>query len=125
MDDSGESSDGGRPAKAPARRSRPGAAERDPNLSICGSCGSQLVQPIDWSLVGREHWRVHLRCPNCAWEGTGVFEQAAVDRFDRALDRGTRELTTTLARVTRACMQAEVEQFIHALEHDLIVPSDF
>jgi len=127
-DDSDATAKGRRVAKArpaPARRERPGAAERDPDLSICGTCASKFVQPIDWSLVGRAHWRVTLRCPNCGWAGTGVFAQVTVDRFDRELDRGTRELAKTLRRVTRACMEAELEQFVHALESDLILPSDF
>jgi len=97
----------------------------DPELCRCGSCGSMLVQPIDWSLIGRSHWRVVLRCPNCEWSGTGVFGQEAVDRFDRELDRGTRKLQSTLTRVSRACMEAEVEAFAAALESDLIVPFDF
>jgi len=97
----------------------------DPELCRCGSCDSTLVQPIDWSLIGRTHWRVVLRCPNCEWSGTGVFGQEAVDRFDRELDRGTRKLQSTLTRVSRACMEAEIEAFASALENDLIVPFDF
>jgi hypothetical protein len=127
-DDSGATDKGRRIAKPQStspRRERPGAAERDPDLSVCGTCAAKFVQPVDWSLVGREHWRVTLRCPNCGWEGTGVFAQETVDRFDRELDRGTRELTKTLRRVTRACMEAELAQFVHALEIDLILPSDF
>ena len=97
----------------------------DPDLSLCGGCASKLVQPIDWSLVGRTHWRVTLRCPSCEWSGTGVFTQEAVDRFDRELDRGLRQLQSTLTRVSRACMEAEISAFAHALECDLIVPFDF
>jgi len=97
----------------------------DPDLCRCGSCASMLVQPLDWALVGRSHWRVVLRCPNCEWTGTGVFDQAAVDRYDRELDRGTRSLTNTLARVARACMEAEIEQFTKALDTGLIQPFDF
>jgi hypothetical protein len=97
----------------------------DPDLSLCGGCGSSLVQPIDWSLVGRSHWRVTLCCPNCEWSGTGVFTQEAVDRFDHELDRGMRELQSTLTRVTRACMEAEIATFAKALEDELIVPFDF
>ena len=84
-----------------------------------------LVQPLDWALVGRSHWRVMLRCPNCEWTGTGVFTQETVDRYDRELDRGMRKLAATLQRVSRACMEAEIEQFAKALETDLIVPFDF
>jgi hypothetical protein len=99
-------------------------ATGDPDLSLCGGCGSSLVQPIDWSLVGRSHWRVTLCCPNCEWSGTGVFTQEAVDRFDRVLDRGMRELQSTLTRVSRACMEAEIASFAKALEDELIVPFD-
>ena len=97
----------------------------DPELCRCGACDSTLVQPIDWSLIGRSHWRVVLRCPNCEWSGTGVFGQEAVDRYDRELDRGTRKLQATLTRVSRACMEAEIEAFASALENELIVPFDF
>jgi len=102
-----------------------GESTGDPDLSLCGGCDSRLVQPIDWSLVGRSHWRVTLRCPNCEWSGTGVFTQEAVDRFDRELDRGIHQLQSTLTRVSRACMEAEISAFSHALEIDLIVPFDF
>ena len=104
---------------------QPCEATGDPDLSLCGGCGSNLVQPIDWSLVGRTHWRVTLHCPNCEWTGTGVFTQDTVDRFDRELDRGMRQLQSTLTRVTRACIEAEIARFAQALETDLIVPFDF
>jgi hypothetical protein len=109
---------GGDAELAPARG-------EDPDLSRCGGCGCPFVQPIDWSVAGSTHWRVTLRCPNCEWTGTGVFGQETVDRFDRELDRGTRALQTVLARVSRACMEADVEQFTRALASDLILPSDF
>jgi|GEM_PF-1190717 len=97
----------------------------DPALWRCGGCDCAFVQPLDWDLVGRSHWRVTLRCPNCEWIGTGVFSQEAVDRFDRELDRGMRKLQATLARVSRACMEADIETFVQALDTDLITPFDF
>ena len=100
-------------------------ATGDPALWRCGGCDCPFVQPLDWDLVGRSHWRVTLRCPNCEWVGTGVFSQEAVDRFDRELDRGMRKLQATLARVSRACMEADIETFTHALATDLIQPFDF
>ena len=36
-----------------------------------------------------------------------------------------RKLQATLTRVSRACMEAEIETFAKALEDDLIVPFDF
>jgi hypothetical protein len=102
-----------------------GSTGGDPELWRCGGCECPFVQPIEWDLVGRTHWRVTLRCPNCEWVGTGVFSQEAVDRFDRELDRGMRKLQGTLSRVTRACMEADIEHFARALDADLIVPFDF
>jgi hypothetical protein len=97
----------------------------DPALWRCGGCDCPFVQPLDWELVGRAHWRVTLRCPNCEWVGTGVFSQEAVDRFDRELDRGMRKLQSTLSRVSRACMEADIQSFSQALARDLILPFDF
>jgi hypothetical protein len=97
----------------------------DANLSRCSCCGSMLVQPLDWALVGRTHWRVLLRCPNCESTATGVFDQDVVDRYDRDLERATRKLTRILARATKARMEAEIRQFAKALETGLIEPFDF
>ena len=112
------------PETGPWRRREEGHGG-DPALWRCGGCDCPFVQPLDWDLVGRSHWRVTLRCPNCEWVGTGVFSQGAVDRFDRELDRGMRKLQSTLARVSRACMEADIESFAQALEAYLIVPFDF
>ena len=110
---------------AEVTRRRPDDCASDPDLCLCGQCGSKLVQPIDWAMVGRRHWRVTLHCPNCEWSGTGIFTQVAIDRYDRELDRGMRKLNATLTRVSRACMEEEIEIFAKALDSDLIVPFDF
>ena len=67
----------------------------------------------------------HLRCPNCEWTGTGVFEQDTVERFDEELDRGTEALVRDLKRMMQANMEDEIERFVHALQADHIVPEDF
>jgi hypothetical protein len=72
------------------------------DLSVCGTCRSQLVYPVDWHEAGTRHWEVTLRCPNCEWVGTGIFEQAVVDRYDLELDRATRDLAGDLARLEKA-----------------------
>jgi hypothetical protein len=108
-----------KPARGRAKHA-PGA-----DLCTCGACGCGFVQPVDWAMIGATHWRVSLRCPNCEAIETGVYTQTAVDRFDRELDRGTRRLQTTLARVSKACVEADIKQFARALESDLILPVDF
>src|SRR5438874_10082147 len=61
-------------------------------LHVCPDCDSSLVYPVDWSEVNRATWEVLLRCPNCEWTQTGIFEQETVEQFDEELDRGTDSL---------------------------------
>jgi hypothetical protein len=95
------------------------------SLTMCPQCRSHLVHPIDWEEAGPERWEVTLRCPNCEWVATDVFEQELVDRFDEELDAGTQELLADLDRLSRANMEEAIERFADALRADHIVPSDF
>jgi hypothetical protein len=99
--------------------------EDDVDLHICGTCASNLVYPVEWEEAGATHWEVTLRCPNCEWSGTGIFEQELVERFDEELDRGTEALVRDLKRLAHANMEDEIERFTTALLDDHIVPEDF
>ena len=103
----------------------PGIAEIGPDLHVCTTCSSDLVFPVEWDEAGVTHWEVTLRCPNCEWSGTGVFEQDVVERFDEELDRGTEALVRDLKRMMHANMEDEIERFVLALEGDHILPDDF
>jgi hypothetical protein len=94
-------------------------------LHICFHCGGELAYPLDWSEEGPRHWRILLRCPECESRREGVFEQAAVERLDDELDRGSSALLGDLRRMTHANMSEEIEFFVRALEADLITPGDF
>lgn len=104
---------------------RPGLTEIGTDLHVCGTCSSDLVYPVEWDEAGATHWEVTLRCPNCEWNGTGVFEQTTVERFDEELDRGTEALVRDLKRMMHANMEDEIERFVLALDGDHIVPDDF
>jgi hypothetical protein len=95
------------------------------DLHMCDVCDSHLVYPIDWEEADASHWQVSLRCPNCEWTVSGVFEQDAVERFDCELDRGTEALMRDLQRLARANMEEDVERFVRALQHDHVLPADF
>src|SRR3954447_4031440 len=110
----GDVSDAPRPTSEPAE-----------DLHVCGTCESELVYPVDWEESGAEHWEVTLRCPNCEWSGTGVFEQDIVERFDEELDRGTEALVRDLKDLMQANMEDEIDRFVSALEAGHIVPEDF
>jgi hypothetical protein len=110
---------------APAAPAREIDTTRDADLHVCGSCNSELVYPVDWDESGATHWEVTLRCPNCEWCGTGVFEQALVERFDEELDRGTEALVGDLRRLMQANMEEEIDRFVEALDADALLPEDF
>ena len=95
------------------------------DLHVCETCDSELVYPVDWEEAGDTHWEVTLRCPNCEWTGTGLFEQDVVERFDEELDRGSEALVRDLKRLIQANMEEEIERFVSALHGDHIVPEDF
>ncbi|HZO35581.1 MAG TPA: hypothetical protein VFB41_01765 [Solirubrobacteraceae bacterium] len=95
------------------------------DLHHCGTCGSDLVYPIEWEEASATHWEVTLRCPNCEWSGTGVFDQDTVDRFDEELDRGMVVLVSDLKRLTQENMEVEIDRFVRALEADAVLPEDF
>ncbi len=123
------------PASSPAPQAAPAPAEASApatevplptdDLHHCGSCGLDLVYPVDWEEAGARHWEVTLRCPNCEWSGTGIFDQAAVERFDEELDRGTEALVRDLKRLMHANMEADIDRFVEALEAGHIAPEDF
>ncbi|HYF25083.1 MAG TPA: hypothetical protein VD931_05030 [Baekduia sp.] len=108
-------------ATAPTSEPRPEPRE----LHICRSCESDLVHPTEWEEAGPLHWEVTLRCPNCEWVWTGIYEQEHVERFDEELDRGTEALVRDLRRLSQANMEDEIDRFVHALTADQILPDDF
>jgi hypothetical protein len=111
----------------PAHAPQPveGAAPPRTDLHVCPDCDKHLVYPVEWSEASSTHWEVDLRCPNCEWYTTGLFDQDTVDRFDEELDHGTEALVRDLKRLTRANMEEEVERFSSALASDAIWPMDF
>ena len=94
-------------------------------LHMCPECDADLVYPVQWSEVDRARWEVALRCPNCEWTHTGVFDQDTVERFDEELDRGTDNLVEDLKRLIRANMEAQSDRFSDAVNADHILPEDF
>ena len=94
-------------------------------LHVCPSCAAETVFPIDWEEAGPDHWEMTLRCPNCEWQGSGIFAQELVERLEEELDAGTEELIRDLKQLTRANMEEEFERFAAALAGDHLLPMDF
>jgi len=109
------------PAHAPFQDAR----HRGPGLQICPACAVDLVYPVAWQPAGGQSCRVSLRCPNCEWTRTGVFDEAAMQQFDDALDRGTDALVADLRQIAYANMEADVERIAAAIWAGLVLPEDF
>jgi hypothetical protein len=103
----------------------PEAPEELRDLHLCPACDSELVYPESWSEANQTHWEVTLRCPNCEWSETGVFDQETVERFDEQLDLGTDQLVDDLKRLVYANMEEQIDRFCRALSEDHVLPEDF
>src|ERR1700727_1699637 len=91
-------------------------------LHICPDCQSPLVQPLSWTEAGATQWELELHCPNCEWEGDGVYNQHQIEQFEDTLESGVQDILDDLKRLTYANMTAEVDRFSAALRADLILP---
>ena len=101
----------------------PGTGPRE--LHVCPDCNCDLAYPVHWSEADQTCWEVTLRCPNCEWGQTGVFDQDTVERFDEELDRGTDQLVDDLKRLVYANMEEQIDRFCKALTDDHVLPEDF
>ena len=94
-------------------------------LHICPDCESQLVQPTSWTEAGASQWQLGLYCPNCDWEGGGVYDQEQIERFEDTLEDGVQDILRDLQRLTHANMTAEIARFAAALHANVILPEVF
>ncbi len=106
-------------------RDNPAAEAGGSELHRCPECDSNLVHPLQWDPVDMVSWRVALRCPECEWRSVGVYDKAALDRFDDVLDAGTEAIVANLRNLQHANMADELARFNLALGNDLILPEDF
>ena len=100
-------------------------APAETDIHVCPSCRSELVYPLAWEEADQTRWEVSLRCPNCEWTTTDIFEEDAIQRFDETLDRGTEALVADLRQLSRANFEEDVERFVSALMAGHLLPEDF
>jgi ribosomal protein S27AE len=106
-------------------RRRPGHRAPSHELTFCASCASDFVSPTDWAAHDDASWWIRLRCGECGEVREVVVPQETASRYDLALNRTTEVIASTLQRLDRERMTAEIEAFSTALERDLIDASDF
>jgi ribosomal protein S27E len=94
-------------------------------IHICPSCGSELVQPVDWGESSDDRWELTLHCPNCDWTTQGVYDHEQVMALEEELDEGISAILRDLKRLSNANIADEIDRFVAALAVDLILPEDF
>jgi hypothetical protein len=94
-------------------------------IELCPRCGSDRVHPLDWREVEDMRWELDVRCPDCRWAASDVYEQLEVERYDDILLAAAGDLTEELDRITRENMAEHLERFRAALDADAITPFDF
>jgi hypothetical protein len=96
-----------------------------PQLHVCESCKSDLVQPVDWHEASPRTWNVTLHCPNCHHDRNGTYSQETVDQLDETLDAGFTTLLAELQELMASNMADEIDRFVAAMDADAILPEDF
>jgi hypothetical protein len=69
--------------------------------TVCPTCSSTLVYPVDWQQLADGLWLAWLRCPNCESVIPRVLDDDALYALDVTLDRGTYALMQDLDRIAR------------------------
>ncbi len=55
---------------------------------FCRSCGSPLVQALDWEQDDKSRWNVRLWCPDCAFEQAAVLNRSQLVYLTLAIEEG-------------------------------------
>jgi hypothetical protein len=91
-------------------------------------CSSDLVEPVSWSQLDPDRWRLELRCPECGAQRTAIFDADTVHAYNIALYEAADEVASQ-ARALHAEWSADRagddERFVEALRADRILPIDF
>lgn len=95
------------------------------NLSVCTSCSADRVYPVEWMEIENEQWEMDLRCPDCEHRTALVCTHEEAELFDDALNTATDSIMDSLEQLSRTNMEEDIRRLAYALEHDLLLPSDF
>lgn len=94
-------------------------------MRYCLNCNADAVYPLRWWEDGPKHWQVELICGNCEVVHQNRYHQIEVDDFDTWLDDCTYEIQRAWRKAERQHMKDYVENFVTALDNDVILPEDF
>lgn len=113
------------PAHEPEPAAEAAMLEALDDLTLCGSCGSALVQPVEWQERSDHAWQVELRCPECELRAVTLIEEALAEQLTLFHDRARALVELSMIRLASENAEREIERFARALATDLILPEDF
>jgi hypothetical protein len=98
---------------------------RVPALSLCPSCGSDLVQPLRWQHQDDGEILVELRCPECLTWMQASHSPAEMEDLDRRQTAGREQILAAYERSVAENMEALAAHLHEAFARDLVGPDDF
>jgi hypothetical protein len=106
-------------------RPTPARVPATSNLEVCPACGTDFVNPVEWSAIEDHSWWMFLRCAQCEHSREVTVSNTEAERFDEALDSRADPIARAARKLDLERMAATVETLIVALQRDLIGPADF
>ena len=106
-------------------RPTPGRVPASSTLEVCPACGTDFVNPVEWSPIEDHSWWMLLRCAQCEHTREVTVSNAEAERFDEALDSRADPIARAARKLDLERMATTVETLIVALQRDLIGPADF
>ena len=100
-------------------------AQRPDSLAYCPACGTDYVNPVEWTAVEDHSWWMRLSCAQCEHQHQVVVPNAVAERCAAPLDRRADPIARALHTLDVESMKAWVESVTVALQRDLIDAADF
>jgi hypothetical protein len=96
------------------------------DLHKCPGCTRPFVVPrAVLMLADRQRYVVELACSNCEWWAVRIHDEIALEALDDALDRSTAQMHAAVEEAELAEELERIDNFVAALQEDLILPEDF
>lgn len=93
-------------------------------LERCGTCPSQLVQPVQWRRLEDDLWEIDLRCPDCSARTRQCVPTEAVARYDQVMRRARLVLERHLEAIERIDRATDGPRAIEAPRRERPLPGD-
>lgn len=95
------------------------------DADACPTCGSPLLQPMQWEQLPGGDLDVRLRCPECDTCWRAVRSPAAMRELDLRQTAWREQLVAAYERMVSESMEALASSLNAAFARDLLTADDF